>query len=65
MKTDYKENLIATIENIFKAGNPEMSTATLYAKMYGALSVIVTNKQLEELLELVMTEALTRSNTEK
>jgi hypothetical protein len=65
MNTEYKENLIATIENIYKAGNPEMSTASLYAKMYGALSVVVTNKQLEELLELVMTDALTNSNTNK
>lgn len=63
MKTDYKENLIATIESIYKASDPEMSTARLYAKMYGALSVIVTDKQLEELLELVMKDALTRSNT--
>jgi len=62
MKTNYKEHLIETIENIYKANDPSASTITIYARMYGALQAVVTPEQLELLLKIALDTALAQSN---
>ena len=62
MKTNYKNHLLETIENIYKANEPDASIASIYAKMYGSLSAVVTTEQLELLLELALKSALAKSN---
>jgi hypothetical protein len=61
MKENYKQHLIESIESIYKAIDPNASSSVIYARMYGALSAIVTTEQLELLLKCAIDAALANS----
>lgn len=60
MKANYKEHLLETVESIYKTLDPNASTGVIYARMFGALSAVVTTEQLELLLKCALDTALSQ-----
>jgi hypothetical protein len=64
MKTDYKEHLIETIQNIYNSMTPN-EPLRAHGKMLGSLLAVVTTEQLEDVLKFAIQSSLANSNTEK